>query len=122
MIVNPIPINNALQMLWIGKCTIREHKQVTDKVTHQTTNKLEIIVEDEPCRLSYSNQPTTTISGGIGQVAQTITLFIRPDIEIKPGSKITVTQHGRTNNYKRASESAVYTNHQEVVVQLDKEV
>ena len=45
-------------------------------------------------------------------------LFIRPDLEIKEGSVIEITQNGVTNRYKRASKPAVYTRHQEVALEL----
>lgn len=121
MIKNPIPKNNILKQLWIGTCTISEYKQVTDPITHQTTSSLVAVATDEPCRLSYSTAKVTGVSG-IATVEREITLFISPEIEIKPGSHIVVTQHGRTNSYKRASEPAIYTNHQEVLLTLDKEV
>ena len=122
MVVNPIPKNTVLQQLWIGTATISEYQQVTDPITYQTTSELVPVVENEPCRLSYSRELVTDVTDGIPQVTQTVTLFIRPDIEIKDGSQITVTQHGRTNTFIRSSEPSVYTNHQEVALQLDKEV
>lgn len=122
IMVNPIPTHSILKQLWIGECTIFEYQQVTDTNTHQTKNKLVPVVENEPCRLSYSTEQVTELSTGVASVNQEIKLFIRPDINIKAGSKIQVTQHGRTNKYKRVSEPLIYTNHQEVVLELDKEV
>jgi hypothetical protein len=49
---------------------------------------------------------------------QTIKLFIRSDLDIKPGSLIEVTQNNVTTKYKRASQSAVYSNHQEITLEL----
>ena len=119
---NIIPKTDVLQKLWIGVATISEYQKVTDPITFQSTNKLVPVVENEPCRLSYSTEQVTNMDSGIATVAQVIKLFIRPDLVIKSGSKIEVTQHGRTNNYIRASEPLIYTNHQEVLLQLDKEV
>lgn len=117
-----IPKTNIVSKLWNGSCTIQEYREVTDPKTYQTTSKLVNVVENEPCKLSYSTEPITSISNGVANVVQVIRLFIRPDLKIKAGSKLIITQHGVTNNYIRASEPCIYTNHQEVVVRLDKDV
>ena len=122
MVTNPIPTSDLLKKLWIGKCTISEYAPVTDPITHQTITKLVPVVTDEPCRLSYSYNSTTSSSTGIAVVGQIITLFIRPDIVIKSGSVIDVTQHGRTSTFNKSGKPAVYTNHQEIVLQLDEDV
>lgn len=122
MVTNPIPQSDILKRLWIGSATIYEYQPVTDPNTFQTTNELVPVVTNEPCRLSYSTLPTTDIETGLAEVRQETTLFIRPDIVINPGSVIEITQHGRTNKYKQTAEPAVYTNHQEIKVFLDKEV
>ena len=111
-------VNNPLSLLWIGKCTISEYKSVTDPDTYQTTQELVTVVTDEPCRLSHRQESLVNVSTGVPYVSQTIVLFIRPDLEIKEGSVIEVTQHGVTNKYKRSSKPAIYTNHQEVSLEL----
>lgn len=115
--------NNPLSILWIGKATIYEYQDVTDSETYQTSQELVVTVTDEPCRVSYgqtsySRASTTNVSEGVPYVDQTITLFIRPDLEIKEGSVIEVTQHNRTTKYKRASKPAVHSQHQEVLVEV----
>lgn len=117
-----IPKTNIVSKLWTGSCAIMEYQDVTNPITHQTTSKLVTVVENEPCRLSYSTEPVANLSNGLATVAQVIKLFIRADLKLKAGSKLKITQHGVTNNYVRASEPSIYTNHQEVVLQLDKEV
>ena len=109
---------NPLSVLWIGKCTIYEYQDVIDPVTHRTSQKEVAVVVDEPCRVSHTRETSTQINNGLAEVAQVTMLFTRPDLEIKPGSVIEVTQHGRTTKYKGSSKSALYTNHQEVVLEL----
>lgn len=111
-------VNNPLATLWIGKATISEYKAVTDPDTFQTTNKLTPIVVDEPCRLSHKKETTVDINNGAPYVTQVTMLFIRPDLVIKEGSVIEITQHGVTNKYKRSSKPAIYTNHQEITLEL----
>ena len=110
-------VNNPLAILWIGRATIYEYREKTDLENCQTTFDLEPIIIDEPCRVSYKRDNTTEVSNGVPYIDQTITLFIRPDLEIKEGSVIEVTQHGRTVKYKRAAKPTIYTQHQEVLLE-----
>lgn len=111
-------MKNPLATLWIGRCTIYEYQTVTDPYTFQSTQKEVPVVVDEPCRVSYNREQATNIQDGAAVISQSITLFIRPDLEIKAGSVIEVTQHGVTTKYKGSSKSALYTNHQEIVLEL----
>ena len=110
--------NNPLSALWTGKCTIYEYQDVTNPENFQTTKKLVAILVDEPCRLSYNHEQATDISNGAAVVSQSITLFIRPDLKIKTGSMIEITQNNVTEKYKGSGQPAIYTNHQEIVLQL----
>ena len=110
--------NNPLSSLWIGKCTIYEYQDVTDSSTYQTHQELVAVVKDEPCRLSYKKEQATNITNGAAVISQSITLFIRPNLTIKEGSVIDITQHGVTTRYKGSGKPAIYTNHQEIVLEL----
>ena len=113
--------SSPLGKLWVGICTIYEYQEVTDPDTYQTKQKLFPVVVNEPCRISFTREITTNIINGAAEVAQTTMLFIRPELDIKPGSVIEVTQHGRTVKYKGSTKPALYTNHQEVVLELYEE-
>ena len=54
-------------------------------------------------------------------VAQSVTLYLDPAVDIPVGSKITVTQNGVTRDYTRSGKPAGYTYHQEVPLELWKE-
>jgi hypothetical protein len=112
---------NPLKSLWIGKCTIYEYEDITDPFTFQTTQREVAVLVDEPCRLSYNKEQSTNIQNGAAVVSQSITLFIRPDLKIKTGSVIEITQHGNTVKYKGSGMPAVYTNHQEIILELYEE-
>lgn len=111
-------VKNPLAPLWIGKCTVYEFEDVTDPETYQTTQREVAVIEDEPCRLSYNHEQATNIQSGAAVVSQSITLFIRPDLVIKPGSVIEITQHGVTERYEGSGKPAIYTNHQEIILKL----
>lgn len=122
MVDNIIPVTDVLQRLWIGTCTVYEYQEVVDPDTFQTTMGLVPVVEDEPCRLSYSTQKPTELESGIAGLEQQIKLFLSPAIQVSPGSVLEVTQHNRTNRYRRSAEPAVYTNHQEITLEMEKDV
>lgn len=112
---------NPLKSLWIGKCTIYEFEDIVDPNTYQSKlTKVEKVV-NEPCRVSYNREAITNTVNGVPVIAQGITLFIRPDLEIKPGSVIEVTQHNKTTKYKGSSQPTIYTNHQEISLELYEE-
>jgi hypothetical protein len=113
--------SNPLAILWIGRATIYEYQTITDPETFKSTQKLVAVVENEPCRVSYENRTHNQMIStdkGATKIEQEITLFIRPDITIKPGTVIEVNQHNRTVKYKSSAKSALYTNHQEISLDL----
>lgn len=113
-----IDTSAALKRLWLGKCTIKKRGQYTDPIT-KINNFIEFdAVIDEPCRLSYGSAPTTNVTDTRSEITQTIKLFIRPDLDIKEGSHILVTQNGRTIEYKASGTPKVYSSHQEIELSL----
>ena len=122
MPINPqygtINADNPLATLWTGQATIYEYQDVIDSTTHQTTQQEVAVVVNEPCRISHYTGYSTDVDKGAAMVSENIRLFIRPNLTIKPGSVITVTQHGVTQRYKRSGEPAVYCNHQEIGLEL----
>ncbi|WP_202973814.1 hypothetical protein [Lysinibacillus parviboronicapiens] len=93
-------------------------QEVENPVTHATTHKEVALLTDQKCKLSYEKQTSTTPTGGPALIAQTTKLFIAPELDIPAGSKIIVTQHNKTTEYARSGEPAIYTDHQEVQLEL----
>ena len=112
-------VRKAIESLYKGVCTITNSQKVFDEVTKRTTTKDVVLVENEPCRLSYETKKSGEYDTKVMGVEQTIKLFMRPELVVKAGSKITVTQNGRTVKYKASGQPAVYTNHQEILLELD---
>ncbi|MFQ4641043.1 hypothetical protein C4V10_18075 [Clostridioides difficile] len=106
----------AIEMLYRDKCTIVEYQPIKDPVTKRTNNKEVIVLENQPCKLSYKNIVSAT-EGKVTKLEQTIKLFISPDIEIKAGSKLIIND----KEYVRSGESAIYPNHQEIILELFKD-
>lgn len=61
---------------------------------------------------------TSSTGDPVATVSQSVKLFISPDVVIKAGSKIIVTQHGRTTEYSNSGVPAVYPTHQEIMLTL----
>lgn len=77
------------------------------------------VLVDQPCRLSFSSSPSAT-NGDVAEINQTVKLFFSPEIKVKEGSKITVTQNGVTTAYKQSGTPAHYPTHQEILLELFK--
>ena len=102
--------------LYDGRATVTESQKVKDEKTKLTSTEEVIVLEDEPCRLSYSNVSTTDQTESVAKTSQIIKLFMSPETKIKPGAKITVTQAGVTETYECSGTPAVYETHQEIIL------
>lgn len=112
---------NALKLLWKGLCDVFVLKGDTDTSTGRTVQKEIEILHGEPCRVSYSSISATKSESEAANVPQIIKLFISNSIDIPEGSKIVVTQEGRAEIYRRAGKPAVYSTHQEIILESFKE-
>lgn len=110
----------AQESLYDGVCTVTEHHKVKDGRSKLTDFKDVVVLEDQPCRLSFSTITTANQTESAAELTQTTKLFISPDITIREGSKITVTQCGVTTDYTCSGVPAVYDTHQEIVLELFK--
>jgi len=116
-----VKTRKALESLYVGECTITEHQKVT-KTNKSTGFKDVVVLEKQPCRLSFRNITDTSQSDNAASaVVQVTVLFIAPDVSIAPGSKITVTQNGVTTDYQQSGKPAMYDTHQEIVLDLFRE-
>lgn len=101
-----------------GLCSVIEYQSVTDDNT-KITRKAEVtVLEDVPCKLALKTLDTTVNSETAAAKQQGTKLFLAPNIIVKAGSKIVVTQNGVTTAYKASGEPAVYPTHTEVVLDL----
>ena len=110
----------AIEATYFGTLTVHEMQKVKDEVTKLTTQKEVVTLENQPCRLSFETLSAADQSSTAAHIAQVTKLFISPDIKIKPGSKLTVTQDNVTTDYVRSGFSAVYPTHQEIMLELFK--
>ena len=110
----------AIHSMWDGLCTAFENKKSKDKYGIVSSEKVEIC-KNEPCRLSFKNISQAEQTGLGANVSQVVKLFISPEVYIPPGSTIEVTQNNVTRKYKHSGISAVYINHQEIILEAEQE-
>lgn len=110
----------ALENMYEDTCTITEKKKVTDEITKITDFKEVDVIVNVPCKLSFSTIKSTEEKDNAALVNQVVKLFISPGIEIKPGSKISVTHCGITTEYSSSGKEATFYTHKEIVLSLFK--
>ena len=108
----------AQESLYTGIMTVTEHHKVRDDTSKLTDYEDVKVLEDQPCRLSFQTLKQASSSESAVAVTQVIKLFLSPDIVIRPGSRITVTQDGVTADYACSGIPAVYPTHQEIILDL----
>lgn len=115
-----VKARKAIEAMYDGTCTITEHQKVKN-ADKSTGFKDVVVLKDQPCRLSFKTiSQTNPNENGAAAMVQVTKLFIAPEIALKAGSKITVMQNGVTTEYKNSGKPAVYTTHQEVILELWK--
>lgn len=106
----------AIESLYDGRATVIEKKEY-ERPNGSMGFYEEIVLSEEPCRLSFENISQAASDKVTATTSQVVKLFIAPENIIKAGSKITVTQCGRTNDYKLSGKPAVYETHQEIILE-----
>lgn len=114
-----VAVRTAIESQYDGTCTITEHQKI-QKENKSTGFQDVIVLQNQPCKLSFSKITNTNQTDTAASLIQTAKLLISPDISIKPGSKLTITQKGVTTDYKNSGEPARYDSHQEIVLELFK--
>ena len=114
-----VKVRRAIESLYDGKCTIIEHQKVQKE--NKSTGFQDVpVLENQPCRLSFQTISNTKPNDSAASLNQTTKLFLAPEIIVKPGSKLIVTQNGITTEYTNSGEPAVYSTHQEIILELFK--
>ena len=110
----------AIQSMWTDLCTVTVKKRVTDAETHISSFTDEILLEDEPCKLSFSST-TPTAGDDTQSITQTVKLFVANAVAIPAGSRVTITRDGKSLEYKSSGEPSIFTYHQELSLNTVKE-
>lgn len=109
---------NAIEATYFGSLTVTEHQKVKDEQSKLTGFKDVIVLDNQPCSLSFEKLQSAIQSNSAAAIIQITKLFVSPEITIKAGSKITVSQDGVTTDYTCSGIPAVYPTHQEIMLDL----
>lgn len=111
----------AIEATYFGTLTVTEMKKDRDAKTKLTKTEPVVVLENQPCKLSFETLKSAVQTDSAATVTQVTKLFVSPDVSIRAGSKITVTQDDVTTDYTRSGVPAVYPTHQEIILELFKE-
>lgn len=113
-----VAVKKAIELTYDCTCNIIEHQKY-QKENKSTDFKDIVVLENQKCKLSFENIAKNSQDDVKSNVVQTTKLFIAPEIEIKTGSRIDVTNVlGQVTSYKSSGKSAIYQTHQEIMLEL----
>lgn len=108
----------VIEAMYEDTLTVTEHVKEKNEKTKLMDSKEVVVLEDQPCKLSYENMAVASQTNTAASVAQVIKVFLAPEIKIKPGSKLTVTTAGMVQDYKQSGIPAIYPTHQEIILEV----
>lgn len=111
----------AIEATYFGTLTVTELQKVKNEKSKLMEESEVVVLQDQPCRLSFEKLQTAIQSESAATITQSTKLFVSPDVAIKAGSKLTVTQDNVTTDYTRSSVPSTYPTHQEITLELFKE-
>lgn len=109
-------VRKVLESMYDDSCSVVELKK--QKISGVMSTTEETVLEDQPCKLSFSSAGPAGQTDAASSVRQETKLFIAPEIEIKSGSRIDVTHCGKVVRYGFSGIPAVYETHQEIPLDL----
>ena len=104
-----------LESTYMDSVNVFEQREITRPNGSTGFEQIKVI-DNEPCRLSFSSINSANQGDGVATVATVVRLFISPDVHIRPGSRLVVNRLGRENEYGLSGEPAIYGTHQEFVL------
>ena len=111
----------AIEATYFGTLTVTERKKEKDERSKLTKDVEVVVLENQPCKLSFEKLQTAIQSDSAATITQVTKLFVSPDISINAGSKITVSQDTVTTDYTCSGVPAIYPTHQEIILELFKD-
>lgn len=111
----------AIEATYFGTLTVTERKKEKDERSKLTKDVEVVVLENQPCKLSFEKLQTAIQSDSAATITQVTKLFVSPDISINAGSKITVSQDNVATDYTCSGVPAIYPTHQEIILELFKD-
>lgn len=110
-------VKSALRMFWTDSMTVYVSENVENSVSKITKTQKKILITNEICKLSYKAVVSTS-GDNFGIQGQTVKLFCDENLVIPAGSTIEVTRNGSAMMFKQSGKPAVFSNHQEIMLEL----
>lgn len=114
-----VKTRKALEKLYTDTCTVIEYQEY-QKANKSTGHHEVPVLENQPCKLSYESANSASDTESASVLVQTVKVFLAPEINVKAGSKLSITRKGITTDYKNSGEPARYDTHQEITLELFK--
>lgn len=115
---------NAMKMLWTGRCDIYNYETYTDEWGISRSEKV-LAACDVPCRISYKTYKRDRAgeqSETVNELAREVRLIMGNDVKVRAGASFVVRQNGEERRFMLAGIPAVYWSHQEVMLCDEEEV
>ncbi len=110
-----------LELMYEDSLTVTEYRTEINEKTKFSENVEVVVLDEQPCKLSYEKITQATQGDAAASIMRVTKVFLAPEIEIKAGSKITVTTKvGVVQDYKQSGAPAVYPTHQEIVLEASE--
>ena len=114
-----VKARKALETLYTDTCTIieyQEYQKPNKSIGHREVQ----VLENQPCMISFKTSNSTDNTESASALSQIVKVFLAPEINVKAGSKLSITRNGVTTDYKSSGEPALYDTHQEITLELFK--
>lgn len=121
VLIDKIALRTAREKLWYGSANIYGALKTTDPITGITKIVNDaMLYENLPCKLSHREIKSDEQTDGPSRVVHSIKVSIGNEYNIPSGSKMVITQSGKTASYKSSGEAAQFVVHQEIPLVIDK--
>ena len=108
----------ALQLFWKDSCSVFIQSKKQNLTTKRNEFDETALFENQPCKLSFETLTSTSETDHAPSISQGVKLFLDSELSVPAGSKVVVVRNGRTFTYKASGEPGVFTNHQEIPLEL----
>jgi len=115
----------ALSKLWTDRCDVYVSEPTQASDTGRTIQHERKVHQNIPCRLSFRRGIETIgivrdVQEMAAEAEQAVRLFLAPDVDISPGSRIVIRrQDGRELRFCRSGVPAVFESHQEIRIERE---
>lgn len=116
MVMDTHTARRIIEHMYDCTATIIECRQVQDEKTKLTSLEEVTVYENQPCKISVESIMSVEETEAVAKLSQKVKLFIAPELDIKPHSKINITKDGKSVTYANSGVPGIYDTHQEIML------